>query len=62
VGWRQLAEAWREGLHLAVERVRLYRQRSRQRRELRELDDRMLDDIGISRERAMQEARKPFWR
>ena len=31
------------------------------RRQLRALDDRMLDDIGISRERAEREAAKPFW-
>lgn len=36
--------------------------RHRQRRELRELDDRLLRDIGISRAAAEAEARKPFWR
>jgi uncharacterized protein YjiS (DUF1127 family) len=39
--------------------------RSRQRRqlgELAELNDYLLKDIGLSREEAMREAEKPFWR
>ncbi|HEV7878270.1 DUF1127 domain-containing protein [Bradyrhizobium sp.] len=32
------------------------------RRDLRELDDRLLADVGISREDAVSEAGKPFWR
>ena len=32
------------------------------RRDLRELDDRLLADVGISREDALSEAGKPFWR
>ena len=39
--------------------------RSRQRRqlgELAELNDYLLRDIGVSREQAMREAEKPFWR
>lgn len=35
--------------------------RERQRRRLAELDDRLLDDIGISREAAAAEAAKGFW-
>lgn len=37
-------------------------QRAHQRRQLAELDARQLDDIGISREQALQESAKPFWR
>jgi uncharacterized protein YjiS (DUF1127 family) len=37
-------------------------QRRQGRRDLRELDDRLLADIGISRTEALSEARKPFWR
>ncbi|MBT3930070.1 MAG: DUF1127 domain-containing protein [Rhodospirillaceae bacterium] len=36
--------------------------RSRQRRVLARLDDRLLDDIGQSRADAHAEAAKPFWR
>jgi uncharacterized protein YjiS (DUF1127 family) len=35
--------------------------RRRQRRALLKLDDRMLADIGLSRQQAEQEGRKPFW-
>lgn len=36
--------------------------RRKQRRELANLDDRLLRDIGISRAEAAREAAKPFWR
>ncbi len=45
--------------------VRLWIVRSQQRRTLIELveqDDRMLRDIGVSRDAAHREAAKPFWR
>ena len=32
------------------------------RQDLSTLDDRLLADVGISREKAFWEARKPFWR
>jgi uncharacterized protein YjiS (DUF1127 family) len=35
---------------------------SRQRRQLAELSDEALWDIGISRADALQESRKPFWK
>jgi uncharacterized protein YjiS (DUF1127 family) len=44
--------------------IRSWLARSRQRqalRELAELDDYLLKDIGFSRETAFREARKPFW-
>ena len=37
-------------------------ERRRQRRDLSDLDDRLLDDIGITRRQADEECRKPFWR
>jgi uncharacterized protein YjiS (DUF1127 family) len=37
-------------------------ERQRQRQALRQLDDRMLADIGISRSQAIEEASKPFWK
>jgi uncharacterized protein YjiS (DUF1127 family) len=39
-----------------------YHQRARQRRALAALDDRLLEDINLSREDARCETRKPFWR
>ena len=38
------------------------RQRSKQRSALESLDRRLLNDIGLSREQAVEEASKPFWR
>ncbi len=46
---------WYEGLLQCIER-------RRQRRELLQLDQRMLKDIGISRADALNEARKPCWK
>jgi len=40
--------------------LRLY-DRQQQRHLLLELDDHLLADIGITREQAQAEARKPFW-
>lgn len=36
-------------------------ERRRQRRQLLELDDRLLADIGLPREQAVEEACKSFW-
>lgn len=36
--------------------------RYKSRQALRALDDHLLDDIGLSREQAEQEAAKPFWK
>jgi uncharacterized protein YjiS (DUF1127 family) len=36
--------------------------RQRQRRALRELDARLLRDIGLTRQEALREGSKPFWR
>jgi uncharacterized protein YjiS (DUF1127 family) len=36
--------------------------RSRQREALSKLDDRLLDDIGVTRRQANAEAAKPFWK
>ena len=42
--------------------VALWIGRMRQRRALAELDDKMLQDIGITRYDAARECGKPFWR
>jgi uncharacterized protein YjiS (DUF1127 family) len=50
----------------AVERalavLREWRRRSRDRAKVAVFDDRMLDDIGITRAEAESLSRKPFWR
>jgi uncharacterized protein YjiS (DUF1127 family) len=71
--WREIAGA--EALHderglltligEALLTLRFWAGRSRRRRqlgELAELDDYLLKDIGVSREEALREAAKPFWR
>ena len=45
----------RAGYRLAVERYR-------QRKQLMEMDDRQLKDMGITPEQAEMEARKPIWK
>jgi len=49
-------------LHCFTTAYRLCRERYRQRRQLLEMGDRQLKDIGITRERAEQEGRKPLWK
>jgi uncharacterized protein YjiS (DUF1127 family) len=46
----------------ALELGQTWLERSRQRRQLAELGDYMLRDIGITRAEAWFEADKPFWR
>jgi uncharacterized protein YjiS (DUF1127 family) len=61
---------WRRQYELSIDRLirtcttayRLCRERHRQRRQLMEMDDRQLKDIGITRDQAEQEARKPIWK
>jgi uncharacterized protein YjiS (DUF1127 family) len=42
--------------------VRLWRERARTRRQLCQLDEYELHDIGLTRSAAQWEAAKPFWR
>jgi uncharacterized protein YjiS (DUF1127 family) len=39
-----------------------WNERHRQRQALSELDDRLLDDVGLTRRQADSECRKPPWR
>lgn len=43
------------------EQVQLYRRRSTTRRQLAQLSDAALKDIGVSKAEALTEAAKPFW-
>ncbi len=56
-----LAALARDGLTL-LELVTTWRRRRRQRDDLKKLDERLLNDIGVSRGDAEAEWRKPFWR
>jgi uncharacterized protein YjiS (DUF1127 family) len=66
-----IREPVRAGSHVASGRAVLSRwasilviwlDRRQGRWDLSQLDDRLLADVGISREDAFWEARKPFWR
>lgn len=46
----------------AIQTLARWQHRREQRRHLVSLDDRMLQDIGVSRVEAELEADKPFWR
>ena len=46
--------AWRVVMH--------WSDRARQRQALAELDERLLEDAGITRAQVAREIRKPFWR
>ncbi len=48
-------------LMLAFERLWLWHERTRSRRMLLSMDDRMLQDIGVDRAAAEYEGTRPFW-
>lgn len=52
-----LASCW-SGLKQCIAE---WRRRARSRRELADLDEMSLADIGVSRSQALYEASKPFW-
>ncbi len=52
------AQGWREGIK---GKLRRWAEVYRGRRELRQLSDHMLKDIGLSRADAEGEAARPFW-
>jgi uncharacterized protein YjiS (DUF1127 family) len=53
------ASTWLGRIAASVDRAL---QRRRQRTALLALDDRRLNDIGLTRDRAREESRKPLWR
>lgn len=50
------------GLRVAAGAALSWAERARQRRALRELDDWLLRDIGLTRRQVEGECAKPFWR
>jgi uncharacterized protein YjiS (DUF1127 family) len=50
------------GAGRVAERALIWLERARQRRQLAELSDHMLRDIGLTRADAWAESEKPFWR
>ena len=52
----------RDAAHALADMLVTWSERQRQRRLLRELDDHVLRDIGLSRAQVEAEADKPFWR
>ena len=55
-------DALSDATHWAFDTVREWRRRAHQRAELAALDNRMLQDIGLSRGDAEFLINKPFWR
>jgi uncharacterized protein YjiS (DUF1127 family) len=54
--------AWLTGrLQRLLDQLPVWLERSRQRRQLGKMDDRMLRDIGVSRSMAFVETQKWFW-
>ena len=59
---RAIGRSLRRALNVGLATVQKWQQRSRERVELRRLDDRMLRDIGVTRGDVWREINKPFWR
>lgn len=55
--WNKVMRLWRQGVALAV----TCRSLARQREALARLDDRLLADIGLTRDAQMVECSKLFW-
>ena len=45
-----------------MKRLEIYAQRARTRRQLFELKDYALKDLGLTRQQALEEAQLPFWK
>ena len=66
VTWKSLFKAgirlFLDDLHRLGGLLVMWQRRSAGRQRLRDMDARLLDDMGIGRIDALQEAAKPFWR
>jgi uncharacterized protein YjiS (DUF1127 family) len=60
-GWWSSGDALMGTVRKIAHEVRSWIERSRQRRALQDLDDRLLNDIGLSRDEARRECAKLFW-
>jgi uncharacterized protein YjiS (DUF1127 family) len=58
---RKLTRSLRRVAALVFTTLLEWQERTRQRRQLSELDDRMLKDIGLTRADVAREVEKPFW-
>ena len=59
---RIVRSGWATRVYQFAARVRRQLERHRTRRQLLDLDDHLLDDIGLTREQAEEAGRRPFWR
>ena len=46
----------------SIKKIEFWMERSKQRKELAALDDRMLEDIGYTQSEVQKEISKPFWK
>jgi len=61
-GQTQAAQLRGEAFGEAIGTLTLWKARRRARRQLADLSDQMLQDIGITRDQVEREYDKPFWR
>lgn len=59
---RAQTHSWPKPLFGAIGTIATWYERWRQRQHLKDLDDHLLKDIGLSRAEAEGEAARPFWR
>ncbi len=60
--WQQTLKATVVWIAATLSYVFIFIERERQRQALSKLDDRLLEDIGVSRLAAQHESQKPFWK
>lgn len=59
---RGIGETLGSAIARGIDRMLLWQDRARMRRGLASMDDRLLKDIGLTRDEVRFELRKPFWR